>query len=95
MFRGGQCCAGRDKFNAIAGAPLEENYVYKSECRLRLREIPFNQFIGAIKRFGYRIDLNDEHINAIAREIKLNIEDMNTHKHSPFSIVYKDEQFFF
>ena len=53
------------------GAPEEENYIYKSECRLRLYEVDFLTFQGAVKRFGYRIDLNAEHMKSISREIKL------------------------
>ena len=60
-----------------------------------MREVEFIAFQGAIKRFGYRIDLNDEHVKTIAKEIKLNVEQMNLIKQSAFHIVYKDEQFFF
>jgi hypothetical protein len=77
------------------GVPLEENYVYKSESRIKLRDVEYSTFLGAVKRFGYRIDLNDEHIKSISREIKLNVEEMNSLKTSPFCIVYKDPQFFF
>lgn len=34
-------------------------------------------------------------MKSIAREIRLNIEEMNTLKNSPFALVYKDENFFF
>ncbi len=60
-----------------------------------MNEVDFETFQGAIKRFGYRIDLNDEHMKSIAREIKLNITEMNEQKGSPFAVVYKDESFFF
>lgn len=79
----------------MVGVPSEENYVYKSESRLKLKEVEYTTYLGAIKRFGYRIDLNDEHMKTISREIKLNIEEMNTLKNSPSWIVYKDEKFFF
>lgn len=62
---------------------------------MKLREVEFITFQGAVKRFGYRIDLNDEHIKSIAKEIRLNIYEMNDVKTSPASIVYKDESFFF
>lgn len=68
--------------------------MYKSENRIRLREVDYITFQGAIKRFGYRLDLNNEHMKSIAREIKLNFQEMNDLKSSPYSIVYKDEQFF-
>ena len=48
-----------------------------------------------MKRFGYKNDLNDEHLKSIAREIRVNVQEMNDMKNSPFAIVYKDEQFFF
>lgn len=60
-----------------------------------MREVDFITFQGAIKRFGYRIDLNDEHMKSIAREIRLNIQEMNDLKSSPAAIVYKDEEFYF
>lgn len=94
MFRGGLCTT-REKLTLLPGVPNEENYVYKSEHRLRLREVDFIAFQGAVKRFGYRIDLNDEHMKSIAREIRVNVQEMNEMKNSPFAIVYKDEQFFF
>ena len=62
---------------------------------MRLNEVDFLTFQGAVKRFGYRIDLNDEHMKSISREIKLNVDAMNTTPNSPFAVVYKDEQFFF
>jgi hypothetical protein len=69
--------------------------VYKSENRLRLNEVNFLTFQGAIKRFGYRGDLNLEHMKSISREIKLNIESMQSISNSPAAVVYKDEAFFF
>jgi hypothetical protein len=60
-----------------------------------LRDVDFITFQGAVKRFGYRIDLNAEHMKSISREIRLNCQEMNESKNSPYAIVYKDEQFFF
>lgn len=88
-------CTTREKIPALTGVPQEEQYVYKSENRLRLREVEYPNFQGAVKRFGYRIDLNDEHMKAIARDIKVDIQEMQEVKNSPYAIVYKDEQFFF
>jgi len=34
-------------------------------------------------------------MKSISREIKLNVDAMNTTPNSPFAVVYKDEQFFF
>ena len=69
--------------------------MYKSECRVKLNEVNFLTFQGAIKRFGYRIDLNDEHMKSISKEIKLDVHAMNTLPTSPSAVVYKDEQFYF
>ena len=77
-------CASRDKAAALAGAPPEEEYVYTSECRIKLQDVDFETFQGAIKRFGYRIDLNDEHMRSISREIRLNFAELNENKNSPF-----------
>ena len=74
----------------IVGAPSQENFVYKSECRLRLDEVNFLSFQGAIKRFGYRMNLSDSHILSISKEIKLDVHAMNTVSNSPAAIVYKD-----
>jgi hypothetical protein len=88
-------CVTREKTHPLFGAPPEEDYVYRSEGRINLHDVDFETFQGAIKRFGYRIDLNDEHMKSISREIKLNAIEMNDIKSSPFAIVYKDEKFFF
>ena len=50
-----------------------------------MNEVDYETFQGAIKRFGYRIDLNDEHMKSIAREIKLSISEMNENKNSIYS----------
>ena len=42
MCRG--VCTSRDKSQGIAGAPPEEDYVYKSECRIKLNEVDFETF---------------------------------------------------
>lgn len=62
---------------------------------MRLREVEYGDFLGAVKRFGYRINLNSEHIKSISKEIRLNVDEMENNKTSPYSIVYKDEQYFF
>ena len=45
--------------------PEEEAAVYLKECELGLLNVEFDTFQGAIKRFGYKIDLNDEHMKKI------------------------------
>lgn len=83
-------CSSREKDIGIPGAPPEEDFVYKSECRIKLNEVDFETFQGAIKRFGYRTNLNDEHMKSISREIRLNPTEMNETKSSPYCLVYKD-----
>lgn len=41
-FRGS--CGSREKEVKIEGAPDEENYVYKSESRLKLNDVSFLTF---------------------------------------------------
>ena len=60
-----------------------------------LHDVDYFTFQGAIKRFGYRDNLNDEQMKAIRKEINLNYEDMMEQNHSPHAVVYKDENFFF
>ncbi len=55
----------------------------------------FPIFQGAAKRFGYRTDLNVEHMNSIKKLIRLNIYEMEVMKQSAYAIVYKDENFSF
>jgi hypothetical protein len=35
-----------------------ENYVFNKECNLGLNKVNFETFMGAVKRFGYKNDLN-------------------------------------
>jgi len=93
IYRG--ACGSREKSVRLEGVPEEENFVFKSECRVRLNEVEFLTFQGAIKRFGYRINLNDEHIKSISKEIRLDVHQMNEIKNSAFHIVYKDGNKFF
>ncbi len=42
FYRGS--CTSRDKIPEIAGAPPEEDYTYKSECRIKLNEVDFETY---------------------------------------------------
>ena len=66
----------------------------ENEARLGLSEINFKDFQFAIKKFGYRIDLNREHMRAIAAEIKLNFDEL-TDRESAQGAVYRDEKAFY
>ena len=88
-------CVARDKGPNLDGLPEEEKTVFVSECQLLLNTVDFETFQGAVKRFGYKIDLNDEHMKNISKEIKLDVNEMNSSPQSHFAIVYKDENKFF
>lgn len=75
FYRGG--CYSREKEMMLIGAPREENFVFKSECRLKLFDVDFNIYQGAIKKFGYRDNLNGEQMRTIRKDIRLNMEEMN------------------
>lgn len=91
-YRGG--CGSRDK--EIKEDPKElEGYVYKKECELQLKNVSYEVFVGAIKRFGYKNDLNDQHLKAISREIYLDYPEMFNNERSVFYIFYHDEGFTF
>ena len=88
-------CVSRDRAPNTDGFPPEESTVYLKECELNLHNVDFETFQGAIKRFGYKIDLNDEHMKKIAPEIRLNVQEMQQMPSSVFQVVYKDKKMFF
>ena len=55
----------------------------------------FRSYQAAIKRFGYRMDLNEEHMKSIANEIHLNYEQMEADRSKGQSIAYLDQKFAF
>ena len=69
-------CGSRDRVPTIEGASTEENFAFKVECAIKLHSVEFRTFQAAVKRFGYRMDLNDEHLRAIAPEINMDYEKM-------------------
>lgn len=91
-YRGG--CGSRDK--EIEEDPKElEGYVYKKEGELGLQSVNFEVFVSAVKRFGYKNDLNDQHLKAISREINLNYPEMFNNDRSAHHTFYHDEGFTF
>ena len=66
-----------------------------NESKLQLYKVDFEIFQGAIKRFGYKVDLNDNHMLAIASDLKIDLHEMKNIPTSPFAVVYKDEKKFF
>ena len=77
----------------IEGAPTGEKVCFAVERRLNLHRVEFTTFQSAIKRFGYKVELNKNHLLAIAPQIKLDVNKMQEDKDSIYSIVYLDEEF--
>jgi len=77
-------CYTRDRAPVTTGMPVEEEKVYLTECMLNLYQVDFETFQGAIKRFGYKVDLNDEHMKEISKEIKCDFKAMAEDRSSPF-----------
>lgn len=86
-------CVSRDRVPTVEGAHTQENFCYQAECKLGLHRVEFRSFQAAIKRFGYRIDLKEEHLKAIAAEIRLDVEAMQSNGKSPWAIAYLDKDF--
>ena len=55
-------CYSRDRIPVIEGAHADENFCFATQCSLKLQSVEFRSFQAAIKRFGYRMDLNEEHL---------------------------------
>ena len=86
-------CGSRDRVPVIEGASAEENFSFKVECAIKLHSVEFRTFQSAIKRFGYRMDLNDEHLKAIAPEINMDYEKMCAQRTKGQAICYFDQKF--
>ena len=82
------CTESRDKQLTVPGASDLENYIYTKECHLGLHKVNYEQFQGAIKRFGYRVDLNEQHLRAISKEIRLDQAEMFNHEASIYRVFY-------
>ena len=86
-------CVSRDRVPTIEGAHADENWAFKTECSIKLHSVEFRTFQSAIKRFGYRMDLNEEHLKAIAPEIHMDYEKMCAERTKGQAICYFDNQF--
>jgi len=53
------CSNSRGKLLHEPNAAELETYVYQRECHLGLHKISYSTFIGAIKWFGYKHNLNE------------------------------------
>ena len=83
-------CGSRDRAPTIEGAHDEENWAFKTECQIKLHSVEFRTFQAAIKRFGYRMDLNAEHFKAIAPEINLDYKRMQADRKKGQALCYLD-----
>ena len=88
-------CTSRDRVPRIDGATAEEQFCFTAECSIKLHSVEFRSFQAAIKRFGYRCDLNEEHLKSIADEIHLNHELMHADRSKGQALAYLDDKFAF
>ena len=88
----GTCCSRDVYLQGLPNMPDEEDDSYASECLLGLNKVDFPTFQGAIKRFGYRIDLNEEHLKSIAPELRLDLEKMKKEAKGVQNIYYQDRE---
>ena len=88
-------CGSRDRAPIVDGAHDEENFSFAAECAIRLHKIEFRAYQAAIKRFGYRMDLNEEHFKSISDEIALDYEKMLAEKTKGQGLAYLDPKFSF
>lgn len=86
-------CASRDKVPLIDGAHEDEQFCYAAECTLNLHSVEYRTFQAAIKRYGYRIDLSEDHLKEIAPDINLSIQKMHGDEASAYHLVYLDRDF--
>jgi len=57
---------------------------------LGLNKVEFSTYQGAIKRFGYRIDLTNEHLKSIAHEINLDYDAFAKDATSIYFLAYRN-----
>ena len=88
-------CGSRDRAPHVEGAHDAEQYCYGLECGIKLQGIEFRAYQAAIKRFGYRIDMDVGHIKTIAPDINLDVEKMIGDPKSSYGIIYQDPDFSF
>ena len=90
-YRG--CTESRDK--KLAGGSDVENYIYKKEGLLGLSKVNYEQFQGAVKRFGYKVNLSDEHLKAVSKQMNLDLEAMFNDPNSIQSTYYANSEYTF
>ena len=89
-------CFTRDPYTeGVEGAPSDEMFCFKTENQLGLNKVEFTTFQGAVKRFGYRIDMTAEHMKSIAPELNLDFDIMMKDNDNIYAQVYRDKQVIF
>ena len=86
-------CGSRDEKITLEGVPPEENTVWQSENKIGLNTVIYEQFRGAIKRYGFAGDLTEKHMQEVGPEFNLVSSDMTNDAMSAFHIVYLDNEF--
>ena len=86
------CGESRER-HPVPGLSELEAYVYEKQTHIMLQDVSYDQFLSAIKRFGYKNDLNTTHLQAIHKEIKLDYNELTANKNSIFHLFYNDKNF--
>ena len=87
------CTSSRDSVPFVEGAHAEESFCFAAECGIKIHSVEFREFQAAVKRFGYRIDMTEEHMRAIAPEIHLDVDQMMNDSMSAYAVAYLDKEF--
>ena len=90
---GASCCTTRDRVPIVEGAPDEENFCFRLECGIKLHQIEYRDFQAAIKRFGYRINMTESHLRAIAPELHIDVDHLHHNSHGAQATAYFDSDF--
>ena len=70
-----------------------EEYVFEKEKILGINKLNYEFFQGAIKRFGYLSDLNEDQMKEISKQINLEMDEIKNNELSVFKIYYKHNNF--
>ena len=59
---------------------------------LGLTKINYEQFHSAIKRFGYKDNLTEDHMKIISKQINLDYPEFSCNPNSIYHVFYRDQQ---
>lgn len=60
-----------------------------------MSKVNYEQFQGAIKRFGYKVNLSDEHLKAVSKQMNLDLNFMFNDPNSIQATYYSNPDFTF